>query len=810
MRNLRKTLCLVLVLVFVLGLCTVGAAGTAYGDEDDIQYDTAVKAMSGLGILQGDDNDGDGVNEFRPKDPFTRAQAAKVIAYMKLGRESAELWPAASTFTDVGADHWAARYISYCKHEGIIDGMGDGTFQPNGALTQAAFSKMVLAAAGYGAKGEFTGPNWDQNVAGLAMQTKILKGLGRDAWNEPATREETALIAYNGMMNMVQVVLSSDTASYVPKTINGSTNVTLAQSTWELVTEEGVIIANKTNSSAAKGTIIAGGKQAYYVTELDMDNTVLGHKVQITYRIETEGTNSTAVAYFVDDECTEVNGVEAAKHDDAPITYAFTSGELKGTVPAKSARSTDTGIFVLDGDGRVVAYKTDGFFIATLAVNGVTGAASVTEPYGGTAVTVLAPEGAKSGDIVTVFHNGDVYLAKAAVKKTGVAITQSALDKTSGFYTYNDGAVCFTKADKFGATVLSGLTKMDGSAQLEVGYSYTLFFDSEGGCIGFADKVSSGVTVSSDCVFLVTTYTGKDAYGSDTYKVQVIRMNGAVEDLTISKADYDAGLVPGVYKLGTSGSFAALTPAGTSEFAYATYSTGDPRVDYTGATYVWYNGSLGSLQVKTDLKPQKDSYVYYTFKTEKVGTVDVRRVGTVWFTVPSTSVVTVSNSYIYVAGTAVESTKLVNGVVQNFYPGYLNGEKMNDLALAAAPAKTGFATYSKSADGIYTLTYVADGNGTATGVRTGLMTDNPTDFYFVNGKLYVKDVGGNLQSMDVTGLKIVKVGAAESSTLVLNSVDAVNNALVNGAKLTVTFLERVDSDGTHTIGGLTLYITNIA
>ena len=97
MRNLKKTLCLLLALVFVLGLCTAGAVGT-YGDEDKIQYETAVKAMSGLGILQGDDNDGDGVRDFRPADPVTRAQAAKIIAYIVLGKENAEVWPKSDAF----------------------------------------------------------------------------------------------------------------------------------------------------------------------------------------------------------------------------------------------------------------------------------------------------------------------------------------------------------------------------------------------------------------------------------------------------------------------------------------------------------------------------------------------------------------------------------------------------------------------------------------------------------------------------------------------------------------------------------------
>ena len=61
MRTLKKSLCLVLALVFVLGLCTIGASATAYSDDADIQYSDAVIVLTGLDVIEGDDDDGDGV-----------------------------------------------------------------------------------------------------------------------------------------------------------------------------------------------------------------------------------------------------------------------------------------------------------------------------------------------------------------------------------------------------------------------------------------------------------------------------------------------------------------------------------------------------------------------------------------------------------------------------------------------------------------------------------------------------------------------------------------------------------------------------
>ena len=199
MRNLKKTLCLVLALVFVLGLCTVGAADIEFKDEKDITYKEAVQAMAGLGILAGYPE-----GTFKPKDSLTRAEAAKIISYVARGPEI-ENWMSTQVFDDVPANHWAAKYIAYCSNQGIINGVGNNKFDPNGKVTVVAIMKMLLAACGYGAKGEFTGANWDTNVGQMAFETKLLQGLNAVDWYAPANREETAQLAYTALMNIVLV-----------------------------------------------------------------------------------------------------------------------------------------------------------------------------------------------------------------------------------------------------------------------------------------------------------------------------------------------------------------------------------------------------------------------------------------------------------------------------------------------------------------------------------------------------------------------------------------------------------------------------
>ena len=79
--------------------------------------------------------DGVGNNSFDPNGTLTREQAAKLITYMLMGENSDKLGVEGSSFNDVAATRWSAPAIEYCAAMGIIDGAGDGNFYPAGKLT---------------------------------------------------------------------------------------------------------------------------------------------------------------------------------------------------------------------------------------------------------------------------------------------------------------------------------------------------------------------------------------------------------------------------------------------------------------------------------------------------------------------------------------------------------------------------------------------------------------------------------------------------------------------------------------------------
>ncbi len=193
---MKKFLSLVLAVIMTMSLVTISASAAEYKDftdKDEIQYEEAVAVLNRLGIITGY-SEGD----FRPEGELTRGAAAKIIASLLLGPEAAEnLSPTTAPFKDVPLDHTFAGPIAYCSTLKIINGYGDGSFQPGGTLTGYAFSKMLLGALGYKSDVEhFTGSGWNMNVNARAAEAGLFDRLSFKG-NDPVNREEAAQLALN-------------------------------------------------------------------------------------------------------------------------------------------------------------------------------------------------------------------------------------------------------------------------------------------------------------------------------------------------------------------------------------------------------------------------------------------------------------------------------------------------------------------------------------------------------------------------------------------------------------------------------------
>ena len=193
MRTLKKTLCLVLCLAMMAGLCCV-AASADFNDAEEIVNKEAVDVLTGIGVINGIEQE-DGTFNFDPNGTLTRAQACKIITFL-LGDEDLG---GTCNFTDCQG-HWAEGYIAYCANAKIVAGYGDGTFGPDAKLTGAAWAKMLLCALGYKAENEnMVGADWEISVAKLAKKTGLINGIEKFDGSAEISRDEACLLAFNAL-----------------------------------------------------------------------------------------------------------------------------------------------------------------------------------------------------------------------------------------------------------------------------------------------------------------------------------------------------------------------------------------------------------------------------------------------------------------------------------------------------------------------------------------------------------------------------------------------------------------------------------
>ena len=192
MRNLKRTLSLVLAAVMLVGMMVVGAsaASSDFVDGNEITYAEAAEVMTALGVFEGTDK-----GAFEPTGTLTREQAAAIICRMLLGDDAENLTTNSTVFSDVAADRWSAGYIGYCAQQNILAGTGNGTFNPEGELTGLAFAKMLLVALGYDpAIEQYVGNDWAVNVAADAVDAGI--AVSGVIMADAMTREQAAQMAY--------------------------------------------------------------------------------------------------------------------------------------------------------------------------------------------------------------------------------------------------------------------------------------------------------------------------------------------------------------------------------------------------------------------------------------------------------------------------------------------------------------------------------------------------------------------------------------------------------------------------------------
>ncbi len=131
---------------------------------------------------------------FRPEGKITRAEFTKMLV-TALGRGNHTTEP--TEFSDV-AGHWARFNIKTAYDMGIINGFDDGTFRPDEQVTYEQALKMMVCTLGYIDFAEGKG-GWPTGYTSQANELGLTKGITNQKNSEPALRQVIAQVVYNAL-----------------------------------------------------------------------------------------------------------------------------------------------------------------------------------------------------------------------------------------------------------------------------------------------------------------------------------------------------------------------------------------------------------------------------------------------------------------------------------------------------------------------------------------------------------------------------------------------------------------------------------
>ncbi|MBQ3181886.1 MAG: S-layer homology domain-containing protein, partial [Clostridia bacterium] len=200
MKKTTRILSLFITLAMIITMAVPMTVSAAFTDVDtNHNYYEAINNLSAEGILNGFED-----GSFKPGDPVTRAQFTKIICYALSVGELSYSEAEKSIFTDVAPVHWAANNIVTAYRQGIINGMGDGTFAPEANVNYEQAVKMVVCALGYTEQNANNLGGYPYGYLSIANSNKIIAGITDCKIGEAMNRGAVAKLIDN-MLNAEQV-----------------------------------------------------------------------------------------------------------------------------------------------------------------------------------------------------------------------------------------------------------------------------------------------------------------------------------------------------------------------------------------------------------------------------------------------------------------------------------------------------------------------------------------------------------------------------------------------------------------------------
>lgn len=428
--------------------------------DNDNYYQKALALCSSLGIISGYED-----GSVKPDSKVTRAEMASIVLRM-LAITSNSTYQ--NGFTDVTSAHWAANQIQTAQEAGIINGMGDGTFVPDGEVTYAQVIVMIVNAMNYKADAEYYGgwPTGYIKAAGLSDLNLLKNAPGEQ--DVPSDRGVVIKMVYNALLGQYK-----DITGYSNGFPTYSAEKTLAEAKFDLIEEKGTLLA--TSKTSVSGTDLQEGQIEIRYTNDDKEEETevydcaltgledyLSQKIVYYYR-ENSGLTPEVLAVAPDtsksdsitidsDEIEKVQGFEdgegsikiekvskakdctgaeiiynGKKYDDADNTTGKTLDEL--LKPEKGTLRLVDG----DNDGKYETVFVDAYEIMIVTSAGtdrLTGKVSdaTSDEIGATKAMSLNLDDSEDRTVTVTKAGAEVKLRN--LKKNDVATIKRSLDDT--------------------------------------------------------------------------------------------------------------------------------------------------------------------------------------------------------------------------------------------------------------------------------------------------------------------------------------------------------------------------------------------
>lgn len=208
---MKKVISVLLVLVICFSF-TSCAYATELKDIVDTRYEDSVEMLTKLNIINGFED-----NTFRPSEKVTRAQLAKMLV-ISMGMEE-DVEDAERKYiylTDVMGTHWGYGYIVLATENKLVTGYPNGTFVPDGDVTYAEATTMIIRALGYENAVENTKLSWPDNYMVYAdEELDLFDSVPAFKASDDATRGDIAIMLLNALKTGMATIVAQNDNGFV-------------------------------------------------------------------------------------------------------------------------------------------------------------------------------------------------------------------------------------------------------------------------------------------------------------------------------------------------------------------------------------------------------------------------------------------------------------------------------------------------------------------------------------------------------------------------------------------------------------------